>query len=362
MKKEIVAVAMSGGVDSSIASYILKKKGFNVVGLHMNHLSYIHRQLPDLYENNKQDAGESLEAWCKKIDIPLIEVDLSKEFMADIVRPFISDYIEGRTPNPCLICNKKIKFGYLLDVAISIGASYIATGHYVRKYYFKDTGRYHLHCGIDKGKDQSYFLSRLNQQELKHALFPLGTYRKVQVYKIADEIGYPALAIKESQEVCFLPKGSYHRLIERLCGNFVTKTGPIVDVSGRRLGRHKGLYRYTIGQRRGLGIRMGKPYYVVGIDIDRNSLIVGPEGALNKRSFKIKDPNWIPKGPPSKKFKAFVKIRYRHMGASATILNKDKTWRVVFDDPQRAITPGQAAVFYLNNCVLGSGWIEEVYE
>lgn len=365
-----IAVAMSGGVDSSTAAVILKQCGYEVVGFSM--------QLWDR-RRNPPGASDSRSARCcalediddarrvaARLGIPHYVVNLQREFEEAVVRAFIDDYRRGLTPSPCVLCNSRMKFDRLLRLAELVGATHVATGHYARVYRDPETGRYILMKGCDAAKDQSYFLFELKQEQLARALFPLGSLEKAQVRQIAREHGLDVAGKSESQEICFIPDGDYAGFVERhsaevLCGESGADAfppGEIVDLSGRVLGAHSGIHRYTIGQRRGLGIARGKPLYVVGLEAETHRVIVGERAQLVRGSFRVVRPNWVSIARPCGPIRAAVRIRSRHREAPAAVrILGDDLWEVVFDTPQAAVTPGQAAVFYDGERVLGGGWI-----
>jgi len=358
MRKELkIIVAMSGGVDSSVAAALLKKQGCDVAGVFMR-----------LYDSPRFREGEKR---AKKVagilKIPIRVLDLRKEFKKVVIDHFLEEYKRGRTPNPCVVCNKEIKFGLLLKKALEMGADYLATGHYARKREIKnhpaESGtkikNYELLRGRDKNKDQSYFLWRLNQNQLKHILFPVGDYTKTQVRKLAKKFKLPVFEAPESQEICFISDS---------IGNFLAqhikpKPGRIVDSSGKIIGQHRGLAFYTIGQRKGIGIS-GGPHYVLKKDLRRNVLIViKSKKDLNKKELTAEKVNWVLGRVPKLPLKIKAKIRYRSTPAPAVIKKckpKAKVCSLTFDRLQRAITPGQSVVFYQGNQILGGGIIKEV--
>jgi tRNA-uridine 2-sulfurtransferase len=274
----------------------------------------------------------------------------------------VNDYLGGRTPIPCTLCNNHVKFDQLLVTARQIGASRIATGHYARIRHNGATDRYELLRAIDDSKDQTYFLFGLTQEQLAHSEFPLGELSKQEVREIARRLAVPVAEKPESQEICFVPTGNYVRFIERYLGEQGSKlpesSGEIVTTDGEVLGRHSGLHQYTVGQRKGLGFAAGRPLYVVALDRPNNRLIVGDDSELRRTVCEVRDVNWVSIAQPAAPVEAMVRIRNRHTPALATVAALDsRTARVEFREPQRAITPGQAAVFYSGDLVLGGGWI-----
>jgi tRNA-specific 2-thiouridylase len=361
------AVAMSGGVDSSTVAAMLRDRGEPIIGLTMQ--LWNQRRLPQL-----QGDGPAQHRCCsiddvydarrvaEHLNIPFYVVNFEREFEQDVIRPFVDDYIHGRTPIPCTRCNNNVKFDRLLLTAQQIGAERIATGHYSRVRHNRETGRYELLRAVDETKDQSYFLFGLAQEQLARTDFPLGELTKQEVREIARRLAVPVAEKPESQEICFVPTGNYVRFIEGYMqeqGSALPESaGEIVSTSGEVVGQHNGLHQYTVGQRRGLGFSVGRPIYVVSLDLANNRLIVGDDNELRSTSCEIRDVNWIRFECPDAPVRASVRVRNRHEPAEAEITPLDKTTAlVIFREPQRAITPGQAAVFYADEQVLGGGWI-----
>ena len=342
-----VLVGISGGIDSSVAAAILMEKGYNVEGL------YIINGFPG---RGKRDAEKAATV----LKIPLHKIDLTGEFKREVVDYFVAQYLAGRTPNPCIVCNKKIKFSYLLNKAKEWGFDYIATGHYARIEYNVTENKFRLLKGVDKDKDQSYFLFLLGQEELAKILFPNGNKTKKDIKKIASKIGLEPSGVKESQEICFIPDNNYRKFITGNIEVAPPSPGNIVDKSGNILGRHSGIHSYTIGQRRGLGISSTHPYYVIEINKARNEIIVGRENELDFQGLMARDVCWVsPDYLDRQEIEATVQIRYRHRGVDSIItpLLPDKKALVKFTKPEKAVAPGQAAVFYRGEQLLGGGWI-----
>ncbi|MEA1935585.1 MAG: tRNA 2-thiouridine(34) synthase MnmA [Thermodesulfobacteriota bacterium] len=347
MNGKKVLVGISGGVDSSVAAAILMEKGYNVEGLH------IINGFPNRGERDAQLAAARLK-------IPLQKIDLTVEFKREVVDYFISEYMAGRTPNPCIKCNKEIKFKYLLKKVREWNLDYIATGHYARIEHNAAENRFRLLKGVDKDKDQSYFLFFLGQEELAKILFPNGDKIKEEIKRMASKTSPESLAIKESQEICFIPNNNYREFIRENIEAVPPSPGNIVDGKGNALGRHSGIHSYTIGQRRGLNISSTHPYYVLEINKARNEVIVGRENELDFQGLTVKDVCWVsPDYPDRKEIEATVQIRYRHRGVDSVItpLLQDKKALVRFINPEKAVAPGQAAVFYRGEQLLGGGWI-----
>ena len=354
--KKTALIAMSGGVDSSVAAALMAERGFECMGCTMR-----------LYENDM--IGEDLfgtccslkdtedaRAVCEKIGIEYNIFHYEAQFREKVIEPFVCSYEHGETPNPCIGCNRYLKFDILYEKAKDLGYDNIVTGHYAR--IVEENGHFYLKKALDPNKDQSYVLYNLTEEQLAHTYFPLGDITKSEVREIADKHGFVTSHKKESQDICFVPDGDYAGMIKRYRGKDYEK-GNFVDLEGNVLGTHDGIIEYTVGQRRGLGIPADRRLYVKKIDPERNEVILADNKDLFSSEFFIRDFCWITGDVPKGKFKCAAKIRYRHPEKSATVeLLEDGRARVIFDEPQRAITPGQSAVLYDGDTVLGGGIID----
>lgn len=354
--KHTLAIALSGGVDSLVAASLLKAQGHEVLGVHFFTGYETGTALP-LPEAAREGAEALAADLASQLGIPVEVLDCTREFKHRVVDYFTRTYAAGRTPNPCLTCNPAIKFGVLLEYARHLGASHLATGHYARVQPDGDGG-FRLLKGLDPRKEQSYFLARLTSEQLGRACFPLGAMTKPEVVRLARAEGLVPIRGGESQDVCFIREGSYAGFLSAQRG-FSQRPGDIVDTRGNVVGTHRGLHRFTVGQRRGINCPAAEPYYVVRIDRRRNRLVVGFKNDLLTGGCRVEEINWIAL-PPLAPRRANARLRYRHQGSAATLSPIDTgTAAVTFDTPQRAVTPGQGAVFYSGEEVLGGGWIAD---
>ncbi len=364
---------MSGGVDSSTAAALLaERRPDAVVGLTMQLWDQrrLHGDLPVVHAGRccSLDDAHDARRVAAHLVLPFYLVNFEARFEAEVVRPFVETYLAGETPSPCTLCNNFIKFEQLLTTARQIGAQRLATGHYARVRHNPATGRYELRRARDDSKDQSYFLFGLTQEQLAATEFPLGELTKTEVRQLARARNLPVAEKPESQEICFVPSGNYINFIEKYLsenGKSVPNgKGEIVTRDGRVLGEHNGLHQFTVGQRRGLGLAAGKPLYVIALDRENNRVLVGDESDLYRREVLAREPNWISISAPAEPVRALVKVRHKHRPAPATLHPQNGQLRIVFDEPQRALTPGQAAVFYSvppsgtdPDLVLGGAWL-----
>ncbi len=364
-----IAVAMSGGVDSSAAAAILKREGHDLVGFSMQ----LWNQRRGI---NVDENGDPLPSRCCSLDdvydarrvaedlgFPFYVLNLERDFERDVMRPFVTSYLNGETPIPCVSCNSRLKFASLDRLAVSLGCEKVATGHYARVEYDCEAHRHRLYRGRNLQKDQSYFLWELTQDQLSRAMFPLGAMSKPEVRDVARKNSLSVAEKAESQEICFVPDGNYAGFIDRYleAEGEVERTpggGEITNARGEIIGTHDGIHRYTIGQRRGIRIASERPLYVISIDSGKNRVVVGGQEELLREEFVAAGVNWIAFDSPANPVRAEVRVRYRHNPAPATVraLENGRVG-VRFDEPQRAITPGQATVFYRGDEVLGGGWI-----
>jgi len=350
-----VVVAMSGGVDSSVAAALLKQQGYEVVGMMLRLWSE-----PGKEDSNRCCTPDSMamaRRVAAKLDIPFYVVDAKQIFRETVVQYFLDGYAAGRTPNPCLLCNRQIRWTFLLEHALALDADFMATGHYVRKRTTED-GEHQLLRAVDPTKDQSYVLHVLNQEKLARALFPVGEYPKSEIRKMAEALNLPVYKRPDSQDLCFLAGEDYRNFIQRNAAEMLVP-GEIVTRAGQTLGQHNGLANYTIGQRKGLGVQSSVPLYVLGKDAATNTLIIGEADELGTDELLARDVNWMSGEAPREPFRAEVKIRYtaKEAWAQVTPLEDGAQVRVWFDAPQRDVTAGQAAVFYDGDLLVGGGII-----
>jgi tRNA-uridine 2-sulfurtransferase len=354
-----VVVAMSGGVDSSVAAALMAEAGHEVIGLSM--------QLYD--QRATQDGAPAFGSCCSLDDLQDARrvahqlgfrhyiVNFEREFQATVVDNFVREYSEGRTPIPCVHCNADLKFSTLAERAAGLDAAAVATGHYARVVFDEDQERYRLQRGVDAAKDQSYFLFNLTQEQLAHALFPVGNLTKAEVRHHAARLGLAVADKPDSHEICFIPDGNTAKFVARHASQ-VPASGEIVDTEGQVLGEHGGVHHFTVGQRKGLGISVGSPLYVLKLEPVDHRVVVGPREALGGRELTAERVNWISGVPPEGPLRITARIRHRHQDAAATVVaDDDGIAHVTFDEPQMAITPGQAVVFYDGRDVVGGGWI-----
>ncbi len=373
LNQKTTAVAMSGGVDSSVVAGMLHRAGERVVGMTMQ--LWNQRRLPELVPENPTGRCCSLDDVydarhvAQLLGIPYYVVNFEDRFEEQVVKPFVREYMAGRTPIPCTLCNNFIKFDQFLEMAEGAGASDIATGHYAQITRNDQTGRWEMRRSVDRAKDQTYFLFGLTQEQLARTRFPLGGMEKSQVRELARELGIPTAAKPDSQEICFVPNGDYAGFIDSYAREQGLApqdlSGEIVTSNGKAMGEHAGVHHFTVGQRRGLGVAAGEPLYVISTEPETRRVVIGRDKELRRSSMMVSGVNWISIGAPTEPVRAQVKIRNKHAAAPATLIPKaadPSRIEVRFDEPQRAVTPGQGAVFYAEELVLGGGWIESTPE
>ena len=351
---ERVVVAMSGGVDSSVAALLLQRQGFDVVGVTMKLYSLDEADLPPSYQGCcTLDDVEDARMVCRSLEIPHYVLNVQREFQEHVIDYFRREYSRGRTPHPCIACNDKIKFNFLMNRAVALQAAYVATGHYA-KIERADDG-WVLKKGVDVAKDQSYVLFGMGQEELARTLMPVGAYTKQEIRAMALDAGFINAEKPDSQDICFIPLGDYKSYLKQ---QITAVPGDIVDVGGAVLGEHPGIEYFTVGQRRGLGIHSGEALYVIQVDAETNRVVVGPEKALYRGRVWTSRVNYTSGSPPGGPTRVAVKIRYKAQEAQAVLCPQEGGAAVYFDEPQRALTPGQAAVFYEGDVLVGGGIIE----
>ena len=358
MSENRVIVAMSGGVDSSVAAALLVRQDYEVIGVTLN--VWPKTDPEDGIERDQAccslAAADDARRVARKLAIPHYVLNYRELFAEQVIRDFCDEYLRGRTPNPCIRCNRFLKFGALLKLADQLGARHIATGHYARRVYNEASGRWHLLKGLDPGKDQSYVLYVLTQPQLARSLFPLGGLTKEETRRLAGDWGLPVADKPDSQEVCFVPSDNYVEFLEDYVGH-TGSPGSIVNRRGEVLGTHRGLARYTVGQRKGLGLARARPLYVLEIDPSSNALIVGEDSELLCSGALAEEANWISVSRPRSGIKVKAKVRYRSDEVAARLFEQNGQVLARFDQPQRAVAPGQAIVFYQEDLVVGGGVI-----
>lgn len=358
MKEKTALIGMSGGVDSSVAAYLMLKEGFSCIGATMR-----------LFDGKSEDSTccglddvEDARSVAHRLGIPHYVFNFKSDFEKQVIQKFVRCYECGMTPNPCIDCNRHLKFDRLLRRAMELGYEYVVSGHYAQIRQDEATGRYLLHKAVDQAKDQTYFLACLNQDQLAHIRFPLGGLTKAQVRQIAQELGFINARKRDSQDICFVPNGDYVSFMEQYTGK-TYPAGHYLDLNGKVVGTHRGAVSYTIGQRKGLGIALGAPVYVCSKDMQRNTVTVGPNEALFSNALRAEDMTWFPFPALTEPLKVTAKTRHSQNEQPATVYPEENgTVRVVFDAPQRAVTPGQAVVLYKGDIVVGGGTITEAFD
>ena len=343
-------IAMSGGVDSSVAAYLMQQAGFDCVGTTMR-----------LWEQSQtEESLTDAQKVAERLGIPFQVMDATGQFREKVVDSFIRTYEQGHTPNPCITCNRCIKFDVLLQQALDMGCQFMVTGHYAKIRQDAATGRFLLYKAADPAKDQTYFLACLNQHQLSHTKLPLGELTKEQVRAIAEDQGFLNARKRDSQDICFIPDGDFVSFIKNYTGKHYP-AGDFLDLNGNVVGKHQGAFAYTLGQRKGLGIALGEPAYVCAKDMTNNTVTVGPNEALFAKALRAENWNWLPFPHLTEPIRVTAKARYRHAEQPATVYPEENGFaRVEFDEPQRAMTPGQAVVVYNGDMVVGSGTITEI--
>lgn len=355
MSEKRALIGMSGGVDSSVAAFLMLQQGFGCIGATMR-----------LYDGSDEDSTccglddvEDARAVAQRMGIPYYVFNFKSDFEQQVIRKFVRCYEAGETPNPCIDCNRHLKFDRLLRRALELGCDYVVSGHYAQVKQDVQTGRYLLYKAADKAKDQTYFLACLDQQQLSHILFPLGALTKAEVRRIAEENGFVNARKRDSQDICFVPDGDYAAFLRRYTGKDYPE-GNYLNLDGAVVGRHKGAVCYTIGQRKGLGIALGAPVYVCQKDMQANTVTVGPNEALFSKALRAKDWNWFPFPVLTEPLRVTAKTRHSQFEQPATVYPEENGFaRVEFDEPQRAVTPGQAVVLYQDELVVGGGTITD---
>ncbi|CUS78023.1 tRNA (5-methylaminomethyl-2-thiouridylate)-methyltransferase [Candidatus Kryptonium thompsonii] len=363
-KEKTVVVAMSGGVDSSVAAGILKEQGYNLIGITIKTYNYEDIGVQNEHSCCSLEGINDARIVAAKLGFPHYVIDFTKEFYREVINYFIKEYLEGKTPNPCVICNRKIKWEALIRKALSLGADYIATGHYARIRFDEKSGRYILMRGVDASKDQSYALWGLTQESLSRTIFPLGELTKQEVRELAKKYGLKTANKPESFEICFVPENDYTKFLEENVEGLAEKVkGGDIVMNGKVIGKHRGYPFYTIGQRKGLGVALGYPVYVIGIDPERNIIEVGSEEKLYHNALIAGNVNLISVDKIEDGMRVTAKIRYSDEGSPAILENYEGGKILVkFEKPKRAITPGQSVVFYDGDVVVGGGIIESVLD
>ncbi len=350
MEKKQALIGMSGGVDSSVAAFLMLQQGFSCAGGTM--------RLHNFGCGGHDDAMDA-KSVAQKLGIPHHIFEFQQDFESSVIQKFVTSYESGLTPNPCIDCNRSLKFGAMLEKALELGFTYVVSGHYAQIHRDETTGRFLLSKAADRAKDQTYFLAGLNQQQLSHILFPLGSLTKAEVRRIAEDNDFVNARKRDSQDICFVPDGDYAAFLSQYTGK-VYPAGDYLDLNGNVLGTHKGAVCYTLGQRKGLGIALGAPAYVCKKDMEKNTVTLGPNEALFSSALRAKDWNWLPFPALTEPMRVAVKIRHSQHEQSATVYPEENgSARVEFDAPQRAITPGQAVVLYDGDLVIGGGTITE---